>query len=254
MKALAVIRCANNFAPLAERCKASFEYFHPDIEVECAYAEKWRQFISSMKLGGLGIDKDFMLTATLVGYLRMLTEGYDLIIMLDSDVVVTGRLDEMLAEDYEIGVSHSIQPNFYNAGIWSSRSSKFIKEYYDWDVNTHMDENWIFVQLVNYYEQYRKDVRIKVLDDKDVWYNERSRQWWNILSVKNDSLYTPDREVKILHWAGGMGLGVEKRMSCSLFSDDVKQWLNRITNTTTFTDYDGTEFGEFIKNTYKGGM
>jgi hypothetical protein len=251
MKTLAIIRCAKNWSLLAERCKTSFEYFHPDIDIECAYAEKWRQFISTTKLGGLGIDKDFMLTATLVGYLRMLTEGYDLVIMLDSDVIVTGRLDEMLAEDYEIGVSHSIQPKFYNAGIWSSRSSKFIKEYYDWDVNTHMDENWIFVQLVNYYEQYRKDVRIKVLDDKDVWYNERSRQWWNRLSVKDDKLYTPDREVKILHWAGGMSTGMDNKMSCSLFSDEVKQWLNKITDTTTLTDYDGVYFGDFLKRWYK---
>jgi hypothetical protein len=94
---------------------------------------------------------------------------------------------------------------------------------------------------------------VKVFDDvnEKVWYNERSRQWWNRLTVKDEKLYTPDREVKILHWAGGMGWGQEKRMSCSLFSDEVKQWLNKITDGTTFTDYDGKEFGEYLSKTYR---
>jgi hypothetical protein len=93
--------------------------------------------------------------------------------------------------------------------------------------------------------------KIKVLDNSEsrVWYNEKSREWWNRLTVDNDKLYTPDRQIKILHWASGIG-NPDKKISCSLFSDDVKQWLNKITGGTTFTDNDGKEFGDFLIRTY----
>ena len=115
---------------------------------------------------------------------------------------------------------------------------------------TSIDDNVVFVNLVSWAKN-NAGMKIKNLEDDDYWYNEQSRQWWNKLTVKDDKLYTPDRQVKILHFAGGYGWGVNKRMSCSLFSDEVKQWLNKITGTTTFTDYDGKEFGEFLKSYYK---
>ena len=250
MKVIAIIRCARNFEPLAERCKKSFQYFHPDIDVECAYADDWREFMKDMGIYGIGNGKDFMYTATFVSYLRMCIDKYELVINLDSDAVVTGRLDEMLVGDYFIGVSQSALLNYYNGGVWSSTSKEFARTNLNLNLHSYFCENWSFVQLVNYYKGVGKI--IKVLDDVDkkVWYNERSRQWWDRLSIKDDKLYTPDREVKILHWAGGMGWGLEKRMSCSLFSDEVKQWLNKITDGTTFTDYDGVEFGNYLRSYY----
>jgi len=251
MKTIAVIRCAKNFSVLAERCKKSFEYFHPDIECVCAYSEDWREFLDGMGVSGIGIGKHFMYTATFLSYLKMCSENYELVINLDSDVVVTGRLDEMLVGDYDIGATQSASLDYYNSGVWSSTSKEFVRTNLKLNLDSHFCENWAFVHLVRYYKGAKAIV--KVFDDvnEKVWYNERSRQWWNRLTVKDEKLYTPDREVKILHWAGGMGWGQEKRMSCSLFSDEVKQWLNKITDGTTFTDYDGKEFGEYLSKTYR---
>jgi hypothetical protein len=256
MKILPVIKTDRYNLPIAERCKSSWDYFHPDIPMHIVVWEDWYAYICEMHQTP-NIDKVNMSMTVGLFYAiqKIMVEKYELLIYLDGDTVVTGRCDELLSEDYDIAVSRSSDEQLvkFNAGVWASRDLEFIKHFYYTRCVSPVDDNAVFIYHVENYKWYQKDKTVKVLDadESGVWYNERSREWWNRLGIRDGKLYTPDKQIKILHWAGGTSWGWERRMSCSLFSDEVKQWLNKITNGTTFTDYDGKEYGEFIKNHYK---
>jgi hypothetical protein len=249
MKILPVVKSDKRMLRYAERCKASWDYFHPDIPMHIVLAEDWIPYITETYRLPIGYREYSMFVGQCYAIQKMMTEHYELFIYLDADIVVTGRCEEMLVGDYDIAVSEGFNANFYNAGVWSTTNLAFIKEFFYTHLGCSVSDNWVFMFLINHYKGRHV---VKVLDDEnsDVWYNERSREWWNRLDVRDDRLHTPDRQVKMLHWAGGSGQGVEDRLSCSLFSEDVKKWLNKITNTTDFTDYDGIKFGDFIKRTY----
>jgi hypothetical protein len=249
MKILPVVKTDNSMLPLAERCKKSWDYFHPDIPMHLVRLEDWKQYINELymapKYGAYN-----MTFGLFYAIQKMMVEDYDLLIHIDADTVITGRCDEMFTEDYDIAVSENeAYKDYYNAGVWASRDLDFIKDFFYVHIVSPLWDNQLFMSLINCIKSRK---RIKVLDceGSGVWYNERSREYWNRLRIEDDKLYTPDRQIKILHWAGGPGQPLENRMSCSLFSDEVKRWLNKITGGTTFTDYDGKDFGDFIKRTY----
>jgi hypothetical protein len=249
MKILPVVKTDNNMLPLAERCKASWDYFHPDIPMHIVKLEDWKDYIAE-----LGQTPAYLEHSMVVGLFyaiqKMIVEKYDLFIYIDADTVVTGRCEEMFTNDYDIAVSQMAgYADQYNAGIWASKDLEFIKSFYYTHLKSPIPDNHLFMDIFNCFKPY-KIIKILDNDDTGVWYNERSREWWNRLSLKDNELRTPDRKIKILHWAAGSYANPNSRFSCSLFSDEVKQWLNKITGGTTFTDYDGKEFGDFIKRTY----
>lgn len=258
MKILPVVKTENNMLPLAERCKKSWDYFHPNIPLHIVVLEDWYSYICEIhqtpSIEKVKRSNLSMIVGLFYSIQKMMVEGYDLLIYLDADTVITGRCDEMFTENHDISVSRSSNETqvFFNAGVWASGNLDFIKEFYYTRCVSLLEDNTLFSYIMQYIMHHKtKKVKILDSDDSGVWYNERSRQWWDRLNIIDDKLWTPDKQIKILHWAGGSGFGVEKRMSCSLFSDEVKQWLNKITGGTTFTDYDGKEFGDFITGVYR---
>ena len=73
--------------------------------------------------------------------------------------------------------------------------------------------------------------------------------------MENHKLIAPDdKVVRSLHWGGTASLHNKKvKYSCSWFTQEVKEYLNKITGTTDFTDYDGVWFGKLLEYYYKGG-
>jgi hypothetical protein len=251
MKILPIVRSSNTFLPLAERCKKSWDYFHPDIPMHLIKMDDWISYINEIRLNPRN-GNYAVIIAIVYAINKMMTEHYDLVIFIDADAVTVGRCSEIISGDFDIAVSNGVTDNIYNNGVWASTNLNFLRDYlYIYNGGAEDDLNF-FVNIVRWYSNMGKS--IKIVDDKSVWYNERSRYWWDRLIIKNEQLWTIDnndsRQIKILHWAGGFTDHPEQRMSCSLFSDEVKQWLNRITGGTTFTDHDGKEFGDFLTRTY----
>jgi hypothetical protein len=250
LKILPVVRSSNQLLPLAEKCKNSWDYFHQDIPMNLIMVDDWTKYIDEIgftpRSGIHGV-----IVHLVYAMQKMMTEHYDLAIFVDADTVTVGRCNEIISGNFDISVSNGVNDNFYNNGVWACTDLNFIKDYlYTYNAGL-MDDLNLFPYAVKHYKEIGK--HIKVLDDHAVWYNERSRSWWGRLIIKDDKLITCDntdsRQIKIMHWAGGF-TSLESKMSCSLFSDEVKQWLNKITDGTTFTDYDGIDFGDFLKRTY----
>jgi len=247
IRSLGMTRADNNYMHYAKRVEASFKYFHPDIDFITLQAEDYIPIVKSLFTLPFGTNKLSMQCSYLVAYWKMLSDHYDLIMHFDADTVITGRLDEMLTGDFEVAVSESVSTNFPNAGVWAATSSNFMLEFFLSNIGSPARDNSVFVDIMRRHTP-------KLLDGptSKVWYNERSRKFWDQLTIKDDKLWTPDRQIKVLHWAGGKGWGKDEKLSCSLFSDDVKQWLNKIANTDTFTSHDGVKFGNFIKGIPNG--
>ena len=253
MKILPVVSVNSNYLPLGIRCKASWDYFHPDIPMHIVNLDDWCGYIREIGEEPKYISWQYSAFVGLFYAIqKMMVNKYDLLVFLDADTVVTGICNEMFTDDYMTAVSLNFDDGYvwYNAGVWASRDIEFIKEFWHKHITTHEEDNHLFMNILT----NRKD-KLKVLDGdgSGVWYNERSREWWNRLEVRDNKLYTPDREVKILHWAGGRHPMTDK-MSCSLFSPVVKQWLNKITCGSTFTDYDGKLYGRIITSIYNLGV
>jgi hypothetical protein len=81
---------------------------------------------------------------------------------------------------------------------------------------------------------------VETVDVDNVYYNERSRKHWKDLTVTEGGMFCNDRQVKVLHWAGGVPR-MQDKLSSSDFSDDVREALNGLTNTTDFTEISGEE-------------
>jgi ADP-heptose:LPS heptosyltransferase len=220
---------------LADRVQESFKLYHPAIPFFKFDTRDEESILGETKESAQAC-KAFEIRPR---FMRKLLDDYDGVIYLDADTVVCDRLDEFLTGDYDVAGSLNIgdQP-YLNAGVSACMSKKFCD---DW---THLmykpeagkSNQTYFNQLANS-QQYK----LKIVDVEKVYYNERSRPYWKNLKVCSDNrLRTHGRVVKVLHWAGGVGK-MEDKLSSSDFSQEVREHLNKLTNTTDFTDIDGVE-------------
>lgn len=168
---------------------------------------------------------------------HLLDQGYDTVIYLDVDTVTVARLNEFLTSDYDIAGSLNIPADdgkYLNAGVMAVRNREFCKEWEDclYDPRLKKSNQPSYNALV-------RDPKycLKIVDEEDFYYNERSRDYWNSIEISGDKLICNGRWLKVLHWAGGFGL--EHKLSYEGFSPEVRGFLNNVTGTTDFTDIKG---------------
>ncbi len=220
---------------LADRVHQSFKVYHPaipffkyDARDEEAILGEVRESSSACK--AFEIRPRFM---------SKLLEDYDGVIYLDADTVVCDSLDEFLKGDFDVAgsLNRGDEP-YLNAGVSACMSKKFCDEW------THLmyqdgagNSNQVYFNQLANTQRYQ----LKIVDAEKVFYNERSREHWKKLKVCSDGkLRTYGRIVKVLHWAGGISR-MKDKLSSSDFNDEVREHLDKITNTTDFTGIKGTE-------------
>lgn len=78
----------------------SFKKFHPDIPLVVFRQDVVDQIIDPTKrfMGG---EVNWLNAKPM--FARLLTDKYDLVVNIDADTVILGRLDEVLTGDYDIG-------------------------------------------------------------------------------------------------------------------------------------------------------
>jgi len=237
---------------LLKRTKNSFKYFHPEIPFVGFSGGGEEGVFGNLK----PIDNRYHSRTALLQYrlVPWLLEQYDGVIALHSDVVVTDVMEEILVGDFDVAVSLCstlARADFcrYNVGVWATTSMGYAKTLCEMVYNlTHILDHSA-CHIMNH-----SPYKVKELDSEngDVYYNEDSSPFWRELRVDNNKLLIRNKTVRSLHWGGTArhhkrGL----KYSCSWFSQEVKEHLNKITNTTDFTDYDGVWMGKLLAYFYE---
>lgn len=116
----------------------SFKRFHPDIDLVV-----FRQDMVDKVFKEKGIN---FFTAKPT-FAKILAPHYDLVVNIDADSVILARLDEVLADDYDVGsvwnyndyenrkIENVTEKMFLNAGLVASRNKEF------WDIWEYENRN-----------------------------------------------------------------------------------------------------------------
>lgn len=191
-------------------------------------------------------------------HFRELLKEYDLVIKLDADQLITGKLDHIIDiwKDYDVGTVLNINrvdpsvyglvslatiaPNeYYNNGLVALRNPWFAEEWWRLCNSIHFDRMPMreqgFLNILCHYGNYN----VRCFDRYDPVHNIST---WNGLVAKGEGLRMrvvnnqlvlpigldnyPDREVvvKAYHWAGGAG---EVKMNYRThFNEEVISWMD----------------------------
>ena len=233
---------------------SSFKHYHPDIPLYILTENeinKEAQTVVPMSMAYLNP----LMT-------RTIADDYDLVVHIDSDVIVTDRLDEILEGDYDVAVARNnadqktagCGPAYHldgkvdvfqyaNAGIVASTKKEF------WD-------DWVALNQKNFnkYGMHEQDnlnillasgkYKVKWLDppEKPLYYNIASaygdpkwgghpeKHWesWERIELKDEKLWLDGKLIKLLHYAGGNT--PDKFNFTKHFSDEVTDHLKAICN------------------------
>lgn len=205
----------------------SFKKFHPDIDlvvfrqdmVDKVFAEKGINFYQAKPT-----------------FAKLLTDKYDLVVNIDADHVVTGRLEAILKGDYDVGAPwnfndyenasfENIKEEMYlQAGIVASTNKKF------WDVweeenKKAMDylrkENDI-LNLVVY--NLMPELKLKIFDKEGEYYGCKSLGREPEFYIENDKLMCRGEQVRAYHFARG-NVFPKLDYQAMPITDEVKRWL-----------------------------
>jgi ADP-heptose:LPS heptosyltransferase len=227
---------------LARRVRASFGKFHPDIPFYVYDCKDEERILGEIRESACAC-KAFEIRPRLC---EMLLKDFDCVIYLDADTVVCDRLEEFLEQDYDVAGSLNIAgkgfPDRYlNAGVSAVTSVDFCKEWTElmYKPNGGKSNQVHFNDLA-----FSSRFRLKIVDEQDVYYNERSRPHWKNLRLDEGKFICNGRQVKVLHWAGGIER-MEDKLSSKDFTLDVREALNALTITKDFTDIEGQEVSEW---------
>jgi len=257
LKAAAFCLQDENCWHFGERLKTSFEYFHKDIPFHLCHPNKVHEIIGEGFVWPTRNGTPMHLNAARMDILLQVKKkfNYDIIMMFDADVVVTSYLDEFLTEDYDIAGSLNVErfpgDRFLNMGVTSLANNDFIaywaeKMASDHYMNTYGNEQEIMNVLcgtlgrdIHIFNQ--RPWRVKTVDKDKVYYNERSRNYWGEIVIRDDKMFCNNRQLKTMHWAGGTGF--DARWSCRVFSRQIREHLDKITGTNDFTTHEGADAG-----------
>lgn len=187
----------------------SFKKFHPDIDLVV-----FRQDMVDKIFKEKGINF-YMAKPT---FAKLLTDKYDLVVNIDSDTAILGRLEEVLKEDYDIGAPWNFnkfentslpgvtEEMYVQGGMVASRDKKF------WDIWEEMNHDAMkykcqendVLNKIWYEDPYVNKLNRRIFD-KDIkdFYGCKSLGRESEFYVKNDKVWCGDGQVIAYHQARG---------------------------------------------------
>lgn len=205
----------------------SFKRYHPDIDLVV-----FRQNT---------IDKVFKesgcnwFTAKPV-FAKLLMDKYDLVVNIDADHVFTGRLDEVLKGDYEVGATWNFndyensafenitEEMYLQAGMVGSTSKKFWNEWDEAnkDAMKYLRKENDILNLVAYNSPSK--FKLKIFDKEKEYYGCKSLGREPKFYVEDDKLMCMGEQVRAYHFARG-NVFPKLDIPNMPFTDEVKKWL-----------------------------
>jgi hypothetical protein len=228
----------------------SSRYFHPEIPFKIFTLEEIHKESADVSIGNC---------KAVIG--KLLSNEYDLVVILDADSIITAQLDEILEADYQIagvrnrsdhGSVHFADPaifqipnictmdEYMNAGLVASRAIEFFN---DWDALKEVkrfDLDQGTLNMVAYSGKYK----LKVLDPigKPYYYGVAntygdSTAWdsWKSIQLVDSKLWLKNKsnvnkQVKILHKAGsGKSSPPGEKFAKDIFKPEVFDFIQMIT-------------------------
>jgi hypothetical protein len=187
---------------------SSFKKFHPDIPLVVFRQDLIDKVFEEKKINF------YMAKPT---FAKLLTPHYDLVVNIDADSVVLGRLETILEQDYEIGgvmnlndyenrtIENVNEEMFLNAGLIASRNRDF------WDIweeknKKAMDyvckENDVMNLLIYNHPKVKK-MKLKVFDKEGDYYGCKSLNREPEFYVEDGKIMCRGEQVFIYHHAKG---------------------------------------------------
>lgn len=241
MKIIAFTVADENNMPYAKKMANSFNYFHPDIEVKIYTQEDIGDKINFYR------QKPF--------FARELIKEYDLVIGLDADQIITGDLSYIFDREFDLAVPNNfcrsdvpkygyvtvfdIPPDQYmNCGLVMMKSKEFVDHWWNLCNSYHFEKlRYKEQDIMNIMIHYGRWNTIALDSPKnmDAWHGLLSKGEWlkmklvdgKLILPKADDMYPEaDKEIKVMHWAGG---GNEPKLNYRITcSEEVIKYLDKL--------------------------
>jgi hypothetical protein len=230
--------------PHALKLQNSFHKFHPDIELKI-YTDK-----------DIKDNENYYRQKPM--FARELIKDHEVVLGLDADQIITGSLDYIFEQEYDAAVVmnfNRVDPPIYgpvsildvppteymNCGLVAMRSVKFIKHW--WNLcNSYHFRNMQYREqdLLNILVHYG-NYHVECLDFPDLinnyhaWHGLIAKGEYNKVVLRDGKLILPkaddnypeqDKEIKVLHLAGG---GNEKKIGDTYrlyFNEEVIKYID----------------------------
>lgn len=202
-------------------------------------------------------DSMFFYRATPIIGNQFLNEGFETVIKLDCDQIITGKLNHIWENtDYDVAVVQNgnpresrdrpvyiwnISPTYYvNCGLVAMRSKEFVQHWLKLCYSEHFDQYQYREQdLLNILVSYG-NYKVRFLDKSNRWHGLISKGYWINTELREGKLILPkndewpkdeDKEIVCLHWAGG---NMPNKMNVNIaFREDVAKWLTKLITETS---------------------
>lgn len=211
----------------------SFKRFHPDIDLVV-----FRQNTIDKVFKEKGINF-YQAKPT---FAKLLTSSYDLVVNIDADHIITGRLDAILEGDYDIGAPWNYndyenasfgeitEKMYLQAGIVASTNKKFWDNWEEAnkDAMKYIRKENDILNLVAYQKiktswQIYGNV-VKIFDEKKDYYGCKSLGREPEFYIEDDKLMCRGERIYAYHFARGNVFPKLDFRNMPL-KDDVKAWL-----------------------------
>ena len=207
----------------------SFKRFHPDIPLVV-----YRQDMIDKVFKEKGINF-YQAKPT---FAKLLYDNYDLVVNIDADHVITGRLQEILEGDYDVAfpwnyndyenasLGDITEEMYLQAGIVASTKKSF------WDTWEKMNVDAMKYlrkenDIVNLLVYGDTNISLKILDKKKDYYGCKSLNREPEFYIKDDRLMCRGEQVFAYHFARG-AVFPKLNFPTMPFTPEVKQWLMQV--------------------------
>lgn len=207
----------------------SFKRFHPDIDLVV-----FRQDV----IDTVFKEKNINFYQAKPTFAKLLTKKYDLVVNIDADYIITGRLDEILKGDYDVGCpwnyndyenasfENITETMYLQAGIVASTQPKFWDTWEEMNVDAMKylrKENDILNLVV--YNQLK--LTPKIFDKKKDYYGCKSLGREPEFYIDHDKLMCWNEQIFAYHFARG-NVFPKLNFDTMPLKDEVKVWLKKI--------------------------
>lgn len=197
-------------------------------------------------------DPMFYYRATPIIAKDLWRQGYNEIIKIDADSVITGDISHVWKGDFEVGVVNNGNPretakypvsvwnihpySYVNAGFVVMKSARFIDHWFNLCNSVHFDYYQMKEQDLLNIMVFYMDFKVAFLDGGNKWHGLISKQYGPLMKVVDNKLILPkneewpaneDKEICVIHFAGGR---MPDKMNFKLyFKEEVVKWLEKLT-------------------------